>query len=84
MAKKKMVIEARPYRVECGSDVGIALQISYNMVEPADAGYDLYDADQLDLLKKNFIPFNENRFAFTIEPGPMKEWSRVFAEFKGK
>lgn len=83
MAKKKVVIIPSPFRVESGPDVGIALQIRYNMVEPGDAGYDLFDVDQVELVKKNLIHSNENRFTFTIEAGPAKPWSRVFAEFKG-
>jgi len=83
VGKRKIVIDPRPYRVESGPDVGIALQIMYNMVEPGDAGYDLFDDYQPERLRRDFIPLNETRFNFTFEPGPMNPWKRVFAEFKG-
>jgi hypothetical protein len=82
MAKKKVVIDPRPFRVESGPDVGIALRIMYNMVEPDEPGYDLFDVDQLELVKKNLIKGNESGFTFTIVPHGMKQWSRVFAESK--
>lgn len=84
MAKKKLVIDPRPFRIESGPDVGIALKIGYNLVEPDEAGYDLFDERMLEFVKKDFIPQNETRFTFTIEPHSMRQWSRIFAEVKGK
>ena len=52
--------------------------------EAGEAGYDLFDANMLAFVKQHFIDLNDQRFTFSIESGPMKQWSRVFAEFKGK
>jgi hypothetical protein len=84
MAKKKLVVTPRPFRVESGPDVGIALQLWYEMVDPQDPGYDLFDDDLLEVVKKNFVAHNEQRFQITYEPGPAPGYTRVFTEFKGK
>lgn len=84
MAKKKIVINPKPFRMESGPNIGIALQIMYDMVAPEDAGYDLFDEHQLERLKEDFVKVNESRFAFSYEPGPINSYTRVFAEFKGK
>jgi hypothetical protein len=56
----------------------------YDMVEPVDAGYDLFDDRQLEQLKEDFVKVDETRFQITYESGPLKGYKRVFAEFKGK
>jgi len=82
MAKKKLVINFVPMRIESGPDVGISPRVEYALVEPADAGYDLFDVDMLAFVKEHFVKLNESRFTFTVEPHGMKAWSRVFAESK--
>jgi hypothetical protein len=84
MAKKKLVLNFRPFRVESGGDVGISPMIDYALVEPdaSDAGYDVFDAHMLAFVKEHFITPNESGFSFTIVPHGIKQWSRVFAESK--
>ncbi len=82
MPRKKVVQNPVPFRVESGGDVGIALQIRYEMVAPEDPGFDLFDEHQLARVKAELIALSENRFTFTFEPHPLKQWCRVFAESK--
>jgi hypothetical protein len=84
MAKMKVVINPRPLTIQRNEEVGIALQIDYQMVEPLSPGFDLFDKSQLERLKQDFIPLNESHYSFTITPGPVQQWSYVFAELKAK
>ena len=82
MAKKKIVVNPVPMRIESGPDVGISLRLDYAMVEPDAPGYDLFNSKQLDNLKADFIAQNDTRFTFTYEPHGIPAYSRVFAESK--
>jgi hypothetical protein len=83
MAKKQIVINFVPMRIDSGSDVGVSPRVDYLMVEPgAGGGFDLFDVHMLAFVKEHFIKMNESRFTFTIEPAGMPQFSRVFAESK--
>jgi hypothetical protein len=79
---KKVVAEFKPRRIESGDDVGIALQILYAVVETEEAGYDLFDEEQLERVKKTFLEPNKTQWEFTIHPHGIKHFYRVFAEPK--
>jgi hypothetical protein len=78
----KVLQDVKLCRVERGPEVGIAAQILYKMVKPDDAGYDLYDKQQLARLQEEFMPLGENRFTFTVEEFSKQGYWRVFAEPK--
>lgn len=82
MSKKKLIVAPYPFRIASGPDVGLALKFKYDMVARDDAGYDLFDDDLLEFVKKDFVALNEQRFNITYEPGPLPGYTRVFAEYK--
>jgi hypothetical protein len=82
MAEFKLIQTVKPWRVASGEDVGIALQMSYELVEPVEAGYDLFDEEQLNRVRTSFMPMNESRFTLTVSPHPIKHYYRVFAKSK--
>ena len=85
MAKQKLVIHVKQFRVESGGDTGISPMIEYVLVEPdapAGTGYDLFDINMLAFVQKHFVEMNESKFKFTYEAHGIKQYSRVFAESK--
>ena len=84
MSKKKIIVAPYPFRVESGPDVGLALKFKYDMVGRDDAGYDLFDDDLLEFVKRDFVALNEQRLMITYERGPLRGYTRVFAEFKDR
>jgi hypothetical protein len=82
MPKLKIVQIVRPLDLRSGPDVGIALQILYDMVPLEDAGYDLFDDEQLARLTKHMIEPGAQRFNFTLENHPIGNYHRVCAEEK--
>jgi len=65
-----------------GCDIGIALQTLYEAVAPDDAGYDLFDEEQLTKARADFIVRETHRFELTIVPHPIGGYWRIFAEQK--
>lgn len=84
MTTRKVVMDICPFRVESAHDVGIAAQIGYKLVDPNDAGYDLFTDDQLEVIKKKFLPLNESRWNFSVTEFSVPGFYRVTAESKMK
>jgi hypothetical protein len=82
MPKLKLVLTVKRFRIESGGVVEIWMQPLYDLVAPEEAGFDVFDEDQLNLVKKNFIALSESQFNFTISPLGLKHYYRVFAEKK--
>jgi hypothetical protein len=52
----------------------------YEAVAPDDAGYDLFNEEQLTKARADFIVRETHRFEFTIVPHPIGGYWRIFAE----
>jgi hypothetical protein len=81
LAVKKVVQHAVPVRMESGQDVGIVLQIRYEIVESEVPGFDLFNEEGLVRVKKELISLG-GPYTFTVKEHGIKHFYRVLAELK--